>query len=567
MNHPRRFIVHVSSIALVLGSSAVAWGQVDVNPPRPNVLLLVDSSGSMEYTTSAQTFPVCDPATTNTNTSINNKSRWVNLVEALTGNITDYRCESVSRNTSKFLNEYKISGTVPVGAVNPPDYLYPIPYHRPMSGTCAPTPGTTNESINFCTYTSGRPCATPNCTFPDASGGLLDAFSQQIRFGLMTFDTLPNASTGMDGTWTYTWGSPVRGAPKDCTETKPQDVGARNALAPLWEGRLIAFGPPQSSNELDLLKTRNQQIQQVLLATRPFGATPIAGMLKDARDFFWNDTNPDGSGNTPPKSDPYVTGKCRSNFIILLTDGEPNMDLRPHCENTAVNPACGSVPGACCPFEKAEDIARSLALGTGGTAVQTFVIGFAVSQTANEGTPVQCSNLTDIDLTSNTGLCATTTNSALKVCCTLNQIAYNGDPTHVARAYFADNAEQLRASLAEILDKAAKGSTSRTFPVFASATGSNSSASSFRFYTSFKARISGSGLWPGVIERQRFVCAPGAASATPAAMDPDKGDDFAKNVNSSNSPARRFITVVGGYVERYHSIDTYHPHECYSGVP
>jgi type IV pilus assembly protein PilY1 len=560
MNYLHRYIVRIGALAGTVGTALPALAQVDVNPPRPNVLLLVDSSGSMEYTTSSQTFPVCNPAATNTNPNVIDRSRWINLVEALTGNIPDYRCESVSRNTSRFLNEYKISGTMPVGTINPADYLYPIPYHRPMSGTCAPTPGANQNSINFCSYTSGRPCAATDCTFPDTTGGLLDAFAQQIRFGLMTFDTLPSASSNLDGTWTYTWGSPVLGAPKDCTATKPQDVGARNAKAPLWEGRLIAFGPPQASNELDLIEASNQQIQQVLLATRPFGATPIAGMLKDARDYFWNDDNPDGSGNLPPRKDPYVLGECRTNYIILLTDGEPNMDLRPYCESETVNSVCGPKPGDCCPFEKTEDIARSLALGTGGPKVQTFVIGFAVSQTSNEGTPVECENLTENDLTSATGLCAKTTNSALKVCCKLNQIAYNGDPDRKARAYFADSAEGLRTALADILDKASKGTTSRTFPVFASATGSNSSASSFRFFTSFKSRIAGTGLWPGVIERQRFVCTAGAHSATPVNVDSEKGDDFARNVNSSNAPARRFFTVVAntasGAIHSTYSIRT-----------
>jgi len=540
MTQTIRFVSLTGLIGLVFGTSSLAFAQVDVNPPRPNVLLLVDSSGSMEYTTSARQFPTCDPTTTNTNSAVLTKSRWVNLIEALTGTIPDYRCETVPRNTNKFLSEYQLSVTVPPGTPNPPDYLYPIPYHRPMSGNCSPTVGADNNSIRFCTYDGVRPCQ--NCTFPDASGGLLDAFSQEIRFGLMTFDTLPSASTGEDGTWTYSWGSAVMGAPKDCVKTEAQDVGARNALAPLWEGRLITFGSPTSSNELDMIRTKNTQIQQALLATRPFGATPIAGMLKDARDFFWNDSNPDGSGDTAPKDDPYIGGGCRSNFIILLTDGEPNMDLRPYCENTSVNPACGPLPGSCCPFDKPEDIVHSLSLGSGGAQVQTYVVGFAVSQTLNQGTPVQCTQLADTDLTSPTGLCATTTNSQLQVCCKLNQIAYNGG---TQRAYFADTAEQLRTALATILDNTAKSTTSRTFPVFASATGSNSASSSFRFYTSFKPKISGAGLWQGVIERQRFVCNPGDQSPTLVAIDPEKGDDFVKNVNSTTSPARRFLSVLG----------------------
>ncbi|MGC4066486.1 MAG: PilC/PilY family type IV pilus protein [Polyangiaceae bacterium] len=539
MFDPRRTLSNIAIPALLLGWSTIASAQVDVNPPRPNVLLLVDSSGSMEYTTSALTFPNCNPTASTTGA---NKSRWINLVEALTGNISDYRCEAVKRNTTRFRTEYQVSNGGSSGP-NPPDYLYPLPYHRPMSGTCAPTPGADADSIRYCTYDSARPCTVQNCTIPDAAGGLLDAFKQEIRFGLMTFDTLPSASTGMDGTWTYKWGTDVKGAPKDCVAVEPQDVGARNALAPLWEGRLIAFGPPQSSDELGMLKTRNETIQKALLATRPFGATPIAGMLKDARDFLWYDPDPDGSGTVPPSKDPYVLGKCRRSFIILLTDGEPNMDLRPFCENSVVNPVCGPAVGDCCPFQKPEDIARNLAAGSGGVATPVFVVGFAVSQTLNEGTPVECTNLTSDDLTSPTGLCAKTTSSQLKVCCTLSKIAYNGGTD---RAYFADTAEELRSVIADILDKATQGTTSRTYPVFASATGTTTSGTaSFRFFTSFQSKISGMGLWKGVVERQRYVCESGQSEAKPAPIDDSKGDDFVSNVNSSTSPPRRFITYVG----------------------
>jgi type IV pilus assembly protein PilY1 len=540
MFDPRHTCSTIAVVAFLFGWSTTASAQVDVNPPRPNVLLLVDSSGSMEYTTSSLSFPNCNP--TSSTTTGANKSRWINLVEALTGTISDYRCESVRRNTTRFRAEYQLSNAG--GGPNPPDFLYPLPYHRPMSGTCAPTPGADPNSIRYCTYDSARPCAVQNCTMPDAPGGLLDAFKQEVRFGLMTFDTLPSASTGMDGTWTYKWGSDIKGAPKDCIAVEPQDVGARNALAPLWEGRLISFGPPGSADELGMLKTRNETIQKALLATRPFGATPIAGMLKDARDFLWNDPNPDGSGDTPPHRDPYVLGKCRQNFIILLTDGEPNMDLRPFCENSVVNPVCGPAVGDCCPFQKPEDIASSLANGSAGAPTKVFVVGFAVSQAVNEGTPVECANLTATDLTSPTGLCAKTTSSQLKICCTLSKIAYNGQTT---KAYFADTAEQLRSVIADILDKATQGTTSRTYPVVASAMGTSSSSgtASFRFFTSFKPVFAGRGLWKGVIERQRYICEAGQSKARGAPVDDSKGDNFVANVNNSTTPARRFISYIG----------------------
>ncbi|MBC7018013.1 hypothetical protein, partial [Salmonella enterica] len=94
----------------------------------------------------------------------------------------------------------------------------------------------------------------------------------------------------------------------------------------------------------------------------PYGATPIDGMMEDARDYLWfNDFGPNG---ITPNKDPYVASSCRDQYIILLTDGAPNLDLRPSCEQ----------PGGQCPFNKAADIADKLAQATGtGKKVTTYV--------------------------------------------------------------------------------------------------------------------------------------------------------------------------------------------------
>ena len=107
----------------------------------------------------------------------------------------------------------------------------------------------------------------------------------------MTFDTDPSADQSELGTYSYVVGTPHSGMPIGCTTSSPMEVGARNATAPPWEGRLIPFGNPQPGS-LDY-QNKNQQIQQVLRASRPYGATPIAGMLSDARDFLWKDTTDD----------------------------------------------------------------------------------------------------------------------------------------------------------------------------------------------------------------------------------------------------------------------------------
>ena len=58
---------------------------------------------------------------------------------------------------------------------------------------------------------------------------------------------------------------------------------------------MVAFGnpSPNSSDPNDNPTTRAQWISEILLTTRPFYATPIAGMLDDARAFLWNDQTKD----------------------------------------------------------------------------------------------------------------------------------------------------------------------------------------------------------------------------------------------------------------------------------
>src|SRR5690606_39885790 len=66
-----------------------------------------------------------------------------------------------------------------------------------------------------------------------------------------------------------------------------------------------------------------------------------------ARDFLLNDDRPDrgagattcnkadGQGCLGPRYDGYVTGGCRPTYVILLTDGEPNLDLQPWCSQSS----------------------------------------------------------------------------------------------------------------------------------------------------------------------------------------------------------------------------------------
>lgn len=529
------------TLCAALAYAPGARAQADVAPQNPNVLLLVDTSGSMEYKTSSNVFPVCrydaNGVVNNPPTTLE-KSRWTDLVEVLTGSINDYQCQTLDRGSASFKNEYKITGSTLTNS--PYDFLYANPYHRPLSGGCAPGPGTlstTNpadfpsNAFNYHQYNS----VTTPCSFNQAPDGILDAFVDGVRFGLMTFDTDPSPDAGELGTYSYVAAGTTShaGKPIGCTTASPMEVGARNASAPPWEGRLIPFGDPEPGS-LDY-KAKNAQIQQVLRATRPYGATPIAGMLSDARDFFWNDNSYDLVNTTQrfgPSQDPY--GACRKSVVLLLSDGQPNMDLRGHCTGTD------------CPFQLPEDIAHDMLVPSGHKAINTYVVGFALKTLTVDSTAVDCSALksNDLDATPSALCAAHPENASLQACCNLARIAIAGDDAPNRHAYFADNPEELRSSISSILSKS-QSPTSRTQPAFSGVAGTSQSttapAASYRFFSSFTP-VSFQ-TWSGQVTRERWVCDKDTHVASAAAVNATLGDLFADNVNSKDGRARTFYTV------------------------
>ncbi|HYQ43314.1 MAG TPA: hypothetical protein VER11_15140 [Polyangiaceae bacterium] len=525
--------------SLAFSGQALAQAPTDADVSRlmPNVLLLVDTSGSMEYKTSSTAFPKCKYDTTGpipNGPATSEKSRWVDLVEVLTGTINKYECQALDRGSAAFKNEYKITGSTLTNS--PYDFLYANPYNRPLSDGCAIGPGTLSStnpaaflsnSFKYHAYND----VSKSCDFDQASDGILDSYKDGIRFGLMTFDTDPSPDQGELGTYSYVVGASHTGKPIGCTTASPMEVGARNASAPPWEGRLVPFGDPQPG-EPDYT-AKNQQIQQVLRASRPYGATPIAGMMADARDFLKNDTSKDPVNSAQyfgPANDPYK--ECRKTAILLLSDGQPNMDLRGHCT------------GNDCPFPLPEDIAHDLLISA--QPVRTYVVGFALDSLDIGLNKVDCSALKPADLDSTpSALCAANPdNVSLQACCNLARIAMAGDDSATRHAYFANDREQLRAGISSIL-AATYSPTSRTQAAFSGVAGTSTSdlapAASYRFFSGFLP-LSGQ-PWAGSVQRERWVCDKDTRQASRVPPSAIAGDLFARNLNSQSGRQRTFYTV------------------------
>ncbi len=626
-----------ASIALLAIAPRARAQQIDTNPPAPNVLILLDNSGSMErmidgrvpeadgnacdYDMNGQAIPTATPPQAN---------RWGAVIQALTGTFQNnqYNCIDMPRTSGgQFVNEYKIGGQKPYDA----DYY--LDYHRPVfldsstnpptacviapgslpgaqmgsgvgpmgAGSGANAAGAGQSALDF--PSDGiilRPFLSPNVTTNPTTGacsqfpskqyssyqyqdGAIPSESALMRFGLMTFDQDPSGSIGVTigasptvvgggfvdpvspafgafaGMWSYFHGwdtgaaCPYSGNLENCNNV-PFGVGARNPAAPPWEGRMMMF---PKTNTLADQTANNSNIANVILATRPYGATPLAGMLQSAEEYYWNDAN------GPQKADPLVSCGERPQYIILLTDGEPNLDMRPDCQMT--DSSVTTAPN--CPFKTPDAIARELNSGSNGAPVTTYVIGFAVSSATIDSTPYQCSQLAASGTLSS--LCAPLSdptlpplNAAANACCQLQAIALAGSANAIVNdtvvpnntpqsAFFADTPGALQAALAVILGNISKNATTRTTPAFASSSQSvyaDPNNSPTNVGSEFLASFAPSPGRPvvGDLQRSRDVCTGQNGSYSVAQQQPDEtqGDDFAKNLNSNSGNARKFIAFM-----------------------
>lgn len=602
-------------LALLFATDTARAQQVDTNPPLPNVMLLVDNSGSMERmingnppesdananTPSGTNKCNCSPngpdavATCDWTHTAPSANRWNTLQMALTGTPTNgFNCVAMPRTSGTvFANEYDING------IQPYDANYYMSFHRLVArdptatgastlnpAACVIAPGGLNGAPNgqgvgetgtsiagnatdFTGSCAGGQCSgsivtrefgmlrTPvSCTFLQNSDGAITEMRDLMRFGVMMFDTDPDASIGVTtgtnpqvlttspftGMWTYYpgWSTGAAcnefGNPAGCATNTLMAVGARNPGAPAWEGRLVGF---PTTNDITAQETNNGTVSEVVLAARPYGATPTAGLFAGAKYFFLSDPN------GPEQKDTYVSGGCRSEYIILLTDGAPNLDLQPACSQA------GSPAGVCpylLPQQTAAQLYNNGNNAPGAPSIQTFVIGFAVSSFQDQGVLANCSQLAQNGSLSSQCNCAqpfnpNDPNQALQACCSLQCIAQSGG---TGNAYFADTQGALQSALGSILAQISKNATTRTTPayspVLANVLAGQGNSNENVFLASFTPSP---GLpWSGDVQRERFACTSsnGTYTVPTPIITASAGDDFAKNLDSNSGPARTFIT-------------------------
>jgi len=445
--------IALASLALAsLGQSSKVSAQADIRNIRPHVMLLVDTSGSMERkpdcicTTPAclECLPVCGAGTYEQN-------RWSVVAQALAGEFSPYECNAQTRIGGIYTGQY--------------DEGYFLP-HIQLPQEIAAYAG--SQSAN----------------------GVLDIYLERIKFGLMTFDAIgtlsdqpplvtqaafqtvpfPAESAGTKGMYSYADDRPYS-FPGALT-TYMLNNGARSVSAP--EGGLVSVGADSTAS----MTSTNAAIQATLLGDaglgknplRPFGATPTAALVTDLQSFLQTDADITQKTVDPGPGDPYYA--CRNRSAVLITDGFPNGDMRGtpvNCELLG-NP----VGNTGCPYEEVADTVSAMI--TNGELDNFYVIGFAL-----DGDPAEV--------------------AAVKAL--LDDIALVGDTDE---AFLVADRAELVTALSTILNEQNPGATSRTAPV---PTGLTPGLTQAEFISGFNVSLDAADPWDGILERRRIECVNG----------------------------------------------------------
>jgi hypothetical protein len=294
---------------------------------QARVVFLLDTSGSMQWRENcACEAPPCDECLPSC--EMGERSRWLEVFEALTGSFSRFGCEARQRASDEHFTY---------------DRDYPIP------------------SLEL----------SPDVKQRD--DGILDSFASHIRFGVATFDSMPSYGSGelvpgQDFDWRKSrspegMSSYAGTAPGNPREPRKRadgsvvgrvsypgtagpfiiDTGIRSERAS--EGALVLPKADETSPQ------RKQRIVAQLSGVRPYGTSPVAAALDDL--YF--------ALRHHPLEAPAKT------FVVLITDGFVDDDFRrfpaPGCD-CATFEECGEDPGKMsCPYPLAEDAARHLRCG------------------------------------------------------------------------------------------------------------------------------------------------------------------------------------------------------------
>ncbi|MCA9602910.1 MAG: hypothetical protein KC417_12830 [Myxococcales bacterium] len=512
----------IGALALMLGSASVAAAQStsgtpDVRSINPRVLFALDTSGSMER------IPGCVCSRNGVpNVDCTCLAGDATCEDCLPDCVTPppgYTFPSVEPTTAAPQNRMKILKTVLAGG---PPSLGTYGDGTPRKDYCVPFDRTdpfwssaidADYTLPVARYYSD--VIAEQCPYINEwNGGLFETYQNEVDFSIMTFDALPSwkgqSELVEDYNWDATRSAAIEGGISygedkpltfpGCSDSYLINVGAKGYKMPYWPfgydpdglglncpqsdisnvqpkdsylGPMFPFpgfswtDPGDGTTTHVLSGGDTSLMRKAVRKMRAYGSTPIAGMLDDIRYYYETATEPGYADN-----DDY--GGCRDNFVVLMTDGYPNLEFRGA-------PYFCDTDGYQCPYDKATDIIQDL---VANHVRRVYVVGF------------------DVDSTGPTADYLNTLAELGNSCHTL------ADGTEEC-ARFPSGASDLSKTFSDILDETLYSATSRTLPAFAtgySAAGTEQA----QFNSGF--RPGGSvGAWSGVLERRVYKCDAGTA--------------------------------------------------------
>lgn len=528
---------------LTMSSASAQPIEAGVNA-KPIAIILLDTSGSMEWLDNEDEYPVClgsaadyasraslclDDSDCGTGMFCDgtsgrcsfSRSRYHTAVEVLTGTIPNYYavCDDRSSDSDRV---DQIPGVSPDQGVR-------------HSIACSSS-GAIGASINNECYRNPAGTIIEPVNFRQLDDGLIDLYGSVIHFGFMAFDSFPEREDTVDGMYSYGLegesGSPGL-PPTLCTSPACWNLGARRPGAGVEGGAVAPIDPTE-----DTARRRdeiNQDVEDGILSVVPYWSTPIGAMLEDALTFYtgrhergtyswYRLNNPGGTdGGAADYSrgidDPYE--ECRPRYAILITDGLPTYD---ECVRRGTATSVDPWPTGCEGYwyGDAEYYAGEL-LAEG---VTTYVVGF---------------NVTVDDLV------------GVSPADRLQRIAEAGCPPGdegCGFVYYADGSRDLLFQLGDILSQIARGTPSRTRP----ATTTQISADRrglFRFTASFTI-AENSKYWAGNLDRIARECTPSGSLQPASAATTMSARDLLDARPFSGPNARNIYTTSPAW------------HSCYS---
>jgi len=317
---------------------------------QPNVLIIIDDSGSMADSVPGDTF---NASTTYASTnSCDNGDHTKNCISTAVYSATGY---------TKFLSNVS-SVTTSCNGMNPNNLLTTTGQYngRKLKSTGACNSSGTGQYVtgNYINYLIGPGALRPKITIAQEVITNLITSTSGIRFGLMTYHYVHGTGQGAQFLSANVSGSPY--------------VTTVKAMDDIFTGSI----------------TNRSALTSVISTLTANGDTPLGESLYEAMRYYSGGQsafgNTIGLSGSPLKYTTPIIATCQQNYVILVTDGMANADDDPVLKTLCHNGDCdgdGVEPGNL--NHVLDDVAKymyehNLITGATGSAnnVRTYTIGF-----------------------------------------------------------------------------------------------------------------------------------------------------------------------------------------------